>query len=252
MDLAMTTIDFLPVRYHEQSAQRKNQIWRVAVALLFAGLIGGAAIGQAKIRRRLEAECQVVRLQYEGANAAGARLSELQRALREERASAELSTWLRHPWPRSQLVAATLTPLPAAIHLTRLQIRLNEAAATPALAPLAAPEQTDAPVVQTTAAQRDLERLREEIDSRETVIFIEGATSDHAALYAYIGDLARADLFTKAELQSVEREGAEEGLFRFKARLVARAGFGQPNGPQRDQGDSKRPRGDSLARGQVP
>jgi hypothetical protein len=168
-----------------------------------------------------------------------ARLQGIHAQLAGLRSQAELIVYLRHPWPRTQLLAAVLGPLPEEVALDSIRIARDKAGVG-AAALRARPTPTDGTAPDgRPPAERDLALLREELDAAETIVALEGETSNTLALHAYLGALGRCDLFGRAELVSIEESEGAAGVFRFSARLAARPGYGQPNGPA--------PRIDSVA-----
>lgn len=234
----MKNIDFLPARYREKSSQKKAQAWRGLVVAAFCALLAAGALGQFEIRRSVERHLAAVLEQYEQVVADGKKLAELQRELREAQAEAELLTYLRHPWPRTQILARVAEPLTEAITLRKLHIRQEESIARP---PTAAPpgqtaEAKAAAEAALPAAERTLDTLRMSLDDAPLTVTVQGISQDSASLHVYLGKLAESDWFSAAELQSIERleEGKEEG-FRFVARLTVRPGYGRPALPARKE-----------------
>jgi Tfp pilus assembly protein PilN len=232
----MTTIDFLPARYQERSVQRKTNVWRLAVLAIFTALVGFAAVGQVAVRRQAEAQLEAVGKQYDEVTAANGRLGELQMELRAARADAAMVTYLRHPWPRTQILALIAGALPEGVTLTKSIVHQPEA--TVLRLPTAnaqGPEQAANAAAEAAkpAADRDLSRLREAFDSEPVIVTLEGTSRDEPSVHAYVCTLAQADLFSNVDLRSVERSRDEKMTgFGFNIRLVLRSGYGQPEGPE--------------------
>jgi hypothetical protein len=236
----MKNVDFLPARYREKNAQRKTQAWRGGVAAAFAGLLAAGWLGQLEIRSLVQAQLDDVRRQYDHVTDQGRKIAALQSELREARAEAELLTYLRHPWPRTQLLASIAAPLTEAITLRKVAIRQEEKFASPLAAPAvanaAAPggELADAKAAAAALprAERTLKKLREALDEAPLTVTLEGVSRDSAALHVYVGKLAESEWFSEAELRSVERLADDQpAALRFVARLVVRPGYGHPRNP---------------------
>ncbi|MHC4181635.1 MAG: hypothetical protein ACYSWU_29440 [Planctomycetota bacterium] len=230
----MQDIDFLPVQHRQKRVQRRSQPWRIVAVALFIALLATGALSQRARKRRAEKELAAIVPQYELAVGRNRRLAELRAQLDTARNAAELFTYLRHPWPRTQLLAALLAPLPEGITIEQLQItRQTPQDQAPAKRySRRENEAEDDELAKLPPAARDLRRLRDEFDKATTVVVISGTTGDSGALHRYLGALGRASLFTKAELDSLE--SAEDGAARtpeFRATLVVRPGYGQPGGP---------------------
>ena len=127
----MSDIDFLPIEYRQRVRQRQSQSWRIVVAAAMIGLVAAAAITQHYRWRRVRADLADVTPAYVAAVNLQSRLAGVQRQLDQARACAELYTYLRHPWPRTQLLTAMLGPLPEEITLQRVQILREPADASP-------------------------------------------------------------------------------------------------------------------------
>ena len=232
----MTNIDFLPARYHERSAQHKTNVWRLAVLAIFTALVGFAAVGQVAVRRQAEAQLVAVGKQYDEVTSANGRLAELQIEFRAARANAEIVTYLRHPWPRTQILAIVAGALPEGVTLTKSTIHQPEATVLQLpTANVQGPEQAANAAAEAAkpAADRDLRRLRQAFDAEPVIVTLEGTSRDEPSLHDYVCTLAQADLFSNVDLRSVERLRDEKATgFGFNVRLALRPGYGQPEGPE--------------------
>lgn len=234
----MLAIDFLPDRYREQRAVRQVKIWQLVVLLIFGGAIGATAVGQFALRCLVARQVAEVEPLYAAAKDNEFRFTQLQQQLRDEQTVAELYAYLHHPWPRTQILAAIARPLPEPLKLGDLLVT-NEAdqSATTGWRRSEPQRSTSSeegqPDTQTTAAERDLNNLRDEHDRNYTVVYTSGVTTESAALHKYVSLLGADTLFTKVELRSFESasSGLPAGVSKFSLRVVIRPGFGQPNGP---------------------
>lgn len=241
----MQNIDFLPAEYHQKHARRQSQPWRIVVLAGFVALTASAAFSQFQHRRHVAADLKAIIPQYEEAVRQKGELTEVQSELQAAENEAELLTYLRHCWPRTQLLAALIDPLPDEVTLERLQITREKpekqglAEERPRKQGLAGP-QNDQPVAPAVA---DLKRLRQKFDEMTTVMLISGITTDSLALYRYLGALDNSSLFSKAELESSETADGQDGRTeQFQAKLVVRQGYGKPGGPaapDSEQADSR-------------
>jgi Tfp pilus assembly protein PilN len=250
----MQDIDFLPLEYRQQHQRRQVQPWRVVVVAAFVALLAGAALAQHTRRQYVAGQLAAVRPQYEEALRQEGSRAELQAELQSAQCGAELLTYLRHPWPRTQLLAAALAPLPPEITLQQLHIARETPGHQPATEQRSRADKKaeEEKIAKLPPAARDLKRLREEFDRTQVTVRLTGTTTDSAALHRYLGVLGKQELFAKAELRSIERvEGNQAGSLRFHATLTARPGYGQPGGPAKAEkrGGSKPPAGrDDVAR----
>jgi Tfp pilus assembly protein PilN len=230
----MKDIDFLPAKYQEATAQLHAQWWRMAVLAMFAALVGLAVFGQYGIRLHAQGEIETLLPQYHAALAETQRLAKTEDAIRPNRAQAELLTYLRHPWPRTQILARIMAPLPDTIILRKLWIHRETPPAPPTtvtVAPPTTPAQPAAPD-KLSPPERDLRKLREETDKTLVVVTLEGVTEEITTLHMYLGKLAAEGMFSKVEVASIESAASEKlaGSL-FSVRLVVRPGYGQKGGP---------------------
>lgn len=225
-------IDFLPASYHEAGIKRKNVGLRVIVVVVFAALVGCAAIYQQYLRRWSEQQLADIVPHYELAKLETARLAELQKQLQAAQKRAELCTYLRHPWPRSQLLAAVVDSLPDEVELSSLEI-LSEPLPAAELEPARPPDKAgEAAVAKLEPAHRDLLALRDQCDKSRSVVVVTGVTDDSPALHSYFEELGRTELFGKVDIGAVEHHsGDPPERIHFTVRLLVRPGYGQPNGP---------------------
>jgi len=230
----MQDIDFLPAQYHRQHASRQSQPWRIVVVAAFVALLGVAVFGQHRFERGVEDELTAIAPQYDLAVAQNELLSEFQSRLKTKQDTAALYTYLRHPWPRTRLLAALIAPLPDEIDFQQVQIiREQRQDAEPterrSRSEMKAEEEKDKLL---PPAERDLKRLRQQYDKTETVILLSGTTSESAALHRYLGALNAEDLFVKVELDWFESVATgQRNRLEFRATLIVRPGYGRADGP---------------------
>jgi Tfp pilus assembly protein PilN len=227
----MNEIDFLPDRLRVTRREHKTRrLWYVGVAFCVLALAVASSL-QFATRRRLTADLEVANAAYDSAQRDLLRLARAQAELAVAHDEAELLTYVRHPWPRTQIIAALLRPLPEAVSLTELRIGRESAVQTnlgqfqPEVG-VGAPPGAD----KRTPARRDLERLRKSTDEQRTVAMLNGHAADGAALHRYLHELGRTPLFVGVELGSLESNAETDGKTRFEVRLIVRPGHGQSDG----------------------
>ena len=233
----MHDIDFLPIEYRQRDAARQIKPWRIVVVTVFLLLLGATAYLQFRQGRSVEKELAAVEAFYARAESQNVHAADFHAKLQVVQGEASLYTFLRHPWPRTQLLSAVATPLPKELAISQIQIgseastELAQSAETHSRADRKAEEEK---AKKLPASQRDLKRLHDENDKMQTFVRIAGMATDAGALHRYLTALNRADLFLKAELRSIESVESltEKPQLRFHAVLVVRPGFGQPAGPE--------------------
>lgn len=237
----MHEIDFLP---SELRKNRDRQRWydrRILVVTGLAALIAAAAWSQRYRAERLEAELASRQPGCTVALEIRETLDELQSQLQLARTRAELITYFRHPWPRTQILAALVAPLSPDVRFEELEIKCQAPeGAEPAKRRFpAAQEEEKAKLAAMAPPERDLSRLRDQCDSRQTVVTITGVTGNSAALYQYVGALDEDDLFAEVRLGPMGVDRSDPTSTRFRVTLVVRPGYGQPGGP--GEADPPRP-----------
>jgi hypothetical protein len=234
-DVAPTTlpeVDFLPARFREQQVQRRVTGWQIAVVAAFAGLMGSTAWLQHRTLSRLEASVSRVRAEHDTATRTARELGGLQQQLSTLDAHAALYTFLRYPWPRTQIVTAVLRSIPRDITIDEINIaRENTArAAVPSnrQADTVPPGEREEPAPPVA----DLQKLRQDAEATETVVSVVGRTSDVAALHHYLEQVAEESLIARATIHSLERsEDDGEVKVKFEAKIIVRKGYVRPTGP---------------------
>ena len=231
----MQEIEFLPLEYREKHARRQSRPWQIFAAMAIVGLMAAAASVQYELRHELRSELAVVSPVHEAAVDQSHRLADAQSRLKLARGRAELYTYLRHPWPRTQLLAALVERLPNAITLQQIQVVRETAAARPTSDRRSAAERkTDAERLKSLGpADRDLAEIAGKLNPMTTVVVLSGVTTDAIALHHYMGELDATDVFDKAELDCFNAvEAGQDGVaLQFRAVLNVLPGYGQSGGP---------------------
>ena len=167
---------------------------------------------------------------YEMALGQERQLADVRVQLKRMECEAELITYLRHPWPKSQLLSALLSRLPEEITLQQLQIirETDNSTAASDRRPLMVVGNTTDQQKSILPAERDLQTLKSQSEGKQIVIILTGSTTDSAALNHYLDEMQSNSLFAKAELGSVTSVGeASASAIQFHAKLVVKPGYGQ-------------------------
>jgi len=230
----MTHIDFLPPRYRERSVLERSKLWYLGVLCVFGGAIAVATLCQFGVRAAVLAELAQVEAESNAAQATIQRVNQLQALAKSESADAELITWLRHPWPRTQLLGAIAAHLPDEVTLEDLRLDQEEAPKYAAPAAPTSPEQSPAAAPKLSPPARDLAKLRGQHEGKQSVVVLSGEARDTAALHTFLARIGSVGLYSKVDLLSIESGASNESSAsaRFKAKLTIRRGFGQAGGPQ--------------------
>jgi hypothetical protein len=227
-------INFLPASYRQRSVHRKANVWRLLIGGGFAAALLVSFVYQQLLYRNTARKLADLQPAYEQAQALSQRLAAVQADLKRATNQADLFTYLRHPWPRTQLLVAAFRQLPDCVTLTEIHIAHPQLAGSDASinrSPNKA--KYDAEAKKPDPAQRDLRRLRDESATHEATFVLSGITTDTAALERYLVALGEERLFIKVEMASLEANPEQRaGTWRFSARLGIRPGYGEPGGPE--------------------
>ncbi len=233
--LKVIDIDFLPIEYRRRRPWRQSQAWQIAATAAVIGLLAASAFVQQRRLCRAQAELTAIAPAYETAVNFENRLADLRRRLNHVQACAELYTYLRHPWPRTQLLAAAMAPLPDEITLEQLQI-VREPAAPPSPSAPPSPGEVRSSADRKTPGEpslppalSDLAKLRNRIDPTRTVVVLTGTAAESAALHRYLGKLDAEEIFDRVELDRFDNvvDGRGGKSLRFRAVLAVQPGYGQ-------------------------
>jgi hypothetical protein len=234
----MIDIDFLPIQYHQKNAYRQAKPWQIIVVTSFLGLVALLTISQNVHRQFVERQLADLTPTYEMALGQERQLADVKAQLKRMACEAELITYLRHPWPKSQLLSALLSRLPEEITLQQLQITReaeNSNATSDRRPAMVVGNSADQQKI-TSPAERDLQTLQNQSEGKQIVIILTGATANSAALHHYLDEMQSNSLFAKAELGSVTSAGETSGAaIQFHAKLVVKPGYGQPGNPIDEQ-----------------
>ena len=225
----MKNIDFLPEVYAQKRVERRTQAWWCLTAAAFAILALLFASTQWMIRHAIELELAEIEPKHAQALARQNELAAIRLEIEQEEQIAELYAYLAHPWPRSQLLAGVIRPLPDSVRLTEITIAHELLPSGPPVTVASSPA---APPGAKSAAKTDLALLRSECEGRQTLLTIVGTASTLSELHAYVDRLGRSPPIAAAHLKGVETSpGNLVGQSQFQLHVAVRPGYGQDGGP---------------------
>jgi len=245
--ISVHTVDFLPAKYRERSAKRRNRLWKLTVVLVVSAMVGATSLFQHHLKCAAQRDVAAVAPLYQAAVAETERSSAIHQEVRIARSEAQLYTYLGHPWPKTQVLTALFRSLPKSITIHQLHLgrvtppKPTQKRQTLNVTAESGEKQQD--LSHLLPAEHDLHQLRHDIDPQQMVVELAGTTRDEAALHRYIGQLGRISLFKNVELLSIEKDSSSEAkgnndvalLMRFNARVMLRPCYGQPNGPSGEE-----------------
>ena len=220
-------IDFLPQKFRERYDVRYQRLWRITVAALFLGVVGGTAALQHWLRADAEEQLEAIANPHVTALRINKELSQVYEELDREKRQAALLTYLRHPWPMTRLLNQTLTPLEPSIALESLEVTLQSVGTTPGRGDAPNRRNGKSEMPEQPGAQADLEELRHRYDGRRFFIRLEGTTRDLDAFHRYVGKLALMPLFEHVEIARLEHRDGDEAGVEFSVQIQVRPGPGQ-------------------------
>jgi hypothetical protein len=224
----MKTIDFLPDIYRQREALRRARMWWSCVVVIFSGAIGASAVTQAFLRHGTQLEFDKLGSEFAQAQSQVQELSTLQSQILRASNEASLYTYLENPWPRTQLIAEIVRPLPVAIRLTRINIAEEEQAKNAIQVGPRNLKAEEEAAAKATPPEKDLARLQDENERRQTTIEIDGHTSDVAKLHNFVGEVSRSPLVAGTTIKSLEAAtNNQQGRTRFTLRLIVKGGYCQ-------------------------
>jgi Tfp pilus assembly protein PilN len=166
--------------------------------------------------------------QYATAQAQVHELSRLQTQIVRAANEASLYTFLDSPWPRTQLLAEVVRPLPESIRLTQIHIAEEELARNSTSAGPRRTKAEEEAAAKASPPERDLAKLHDEMERRQTTIEVDGHTADVPRLHEFVDSVNRSPLIAEAHIKSLEAATANhQGRTRFTLRLIVRPAYCQ-------------------------
>ena len=202
----MKNLDFLPEIYKQQGELRRARVWWGAVVVIFGTAIGLAAGTQFWLRHSIRRQLDELEPQFVQAQKQTQELSGLNAQIVKAGRSAGLITFLEDPWPRTQVLAELVRPIPKSVQLTRIQIGeeevLRAAQSNGSAHRRGRQEEEDGPKL--SPVEQDLAQLRADAEKRQAFVDLEGQTQDVTELHAYVAEIGRSALFASAQIKSLE------------------------------------------------
>lgn len=226
----MQTIDFLPEHYRERRKQRRVRYWWALVVCMFGGIVVGSGSLQWLSVLKIKHELTRLETQVATFRQLDQQLLQIETQVAAVSHSANLYTFLKHPWPRTQILAAVVKPLPEEMELTSIRIGESLVAKGPKPA-LPAETGAEAPPPAHPAVA-DLQQLHNAHEAQRVVVMIEGTAQEVEHLHNYLDALGRHVLVSEARLNSMETRKYETySLVVFQVQLTIKSGHGLSDGP---------------------
>ena len=231
----MKNLDFLPEIYKQRDALRRARVWWGTVVVIFGTAIGLMAGVQFWLRHDIKQQLAQLQPQFVQAQTQVRELASLNAQIAKAGRSAGLFTFLEDPWPRTQILAELIRPLPKSLHLTRIQIGEEEVLRAQPQAGAAprrrGPRHDEDQGPKLSPVEQDLAQLRADGERRQTFVDLEGQTDDVAELHSYVAQVGHSPLFTSAQIKSLEVVPGDQQppLTNFTLRAIVRPGYAAGN-----------------------
>jgi hypothetical protein len=225
----MHTIDFLPEHYRERRKQGRVRWWWALVVCLFGGVVVLTSSLQWVNVHRIKVELARLEMQVAVARQLDQQLLDLEAKVTAVSHHSNLYTFLQHPWPRTQILAAVVQPLPAELQLSSIRIAETLIARPVATA---APEAGQEAAPPPHAAVADLQQLHDTHEAQRVVVILDGTTQEVEHLHKYLDALGQHPLIAEARLNTLETRKLEtHSLVVFQLQLTVKSGHGLSDGP---------------------
>ena len=215
------TIDFLPTSYHQKRQAHQKTLWRRGVFFVFMALIAAGAFGQWQSRLRLQTTRDGLRKQVADMTIQLAGRDALERKIEQLDCQADLIACLRVRTRPTHVLAAVVSSLPKFVTLTELRAAYD-ANASSALRP-SPTDQQQTEAAQKSAAQIDLDRLKEDARQNSLFVTLAGIAPDDVAIAHYLVTLQETNTFDDVQLRYTDQYSLRDHSLReFEIRLRVR------------------------------
>lgn len=222
----MNEIEFLPKKYLEKRA-RSNVKWsRLLLLMLVLVGIVGVGLYQVAALHHLHSQLAEVDDEHQRIVKLMTEVNNKREVLNRLQHSARLLTFLEHPYPRSQILAALVNPLSDQIALS--QIHLTHQQTDPnvfrTLADLSDPKQA----ATVHPMKQDLNTLTAESRLRQCTVELAGTTDDPSTLYNFLTALHQSEIVETAKIESIDPHHRADGteFSNFTAHIKIKRGYG--------------------------
>src|SRR6478735_10836996 len=124
----MNTIDFLPEHYRQRTLLRRARAWWGICAAIFGSVIVVSSFSQWCLQRSVKNQLLELEPLSRIAQEQDERFAALQRDVSKKEETAALFAYLRHPWPRSRVIAALIEQVPEGVELSNFHLFLEQKA----------------------------------------------------------------------------------------------------------------------------
>lgn len=216
-------IEFLPKKYREKRKGHNFQVSRILLIVILVASMSAVLLYQLAALHSVNLQVAALDGQHEKVMQLMQEV-ELRRAeVAVKRHHAKLLTFLDHPYPKSQIIAAIANPLPTEITITRLQVSVEQMAGNHAKPP--SEKGKEAP--KGHPMELDLKQLIDETKARRCTVEVEGTTDDTSCLYTFLASLHQAEIIESAKIESIDPHQKTDGseFSNFTAHVKIKRGY---------------------------
>ncbi|PHS16987.1 MAG: hypothetical protein COA78_03335 [Blastopirellula sp.] len=196
----MQSIDFLPEKYKQRRIRKRVGFLRIGIFSIIVLCVCGTALFQLVRLGSLKLEIASLEAEYSKVTEIQKNILELESKNQTQINQAQLLTFLRHPWPSSQIMSLVAETKTESLYFNEMRVFRQSETKKKALFP----EDKDTNKDKLPAAVQDLLELQKDLRGKEIVINISGICNDTTQLYDYLSKLNQSDLVHRAIVDSVE------------------------------------------------
>lgn len=216
-------IEFLPKKYREKRKGHSFQVSRLLLTVVVVAGMAGVLFYQLAKLHAVNLQVAAIDSEHEKIMQLMQEVERRRMDVADKRHHAKLLTFLDHPYPKSQIIAAIANPLPTEITITRLQITVEQLATTGAKPPSEKGKQAP----KGHPMQLDLKQLIDDAKSHRCTVEVEGTTDDTSCLYTFLASLHQAEIIESAKIESIDPQQKSDGseFSNFTAHVKVKRGY---------------------------
>ncbi|RCS42094.1 hypothetical protein DTL42_19895 [Bremerella cremea] len=219
----MNEIEFLPKRFREKQRRSTIKAPRLLIFSLLISLL--AIVSLVELARLYQVRSQLANLkvQHKRIDLLAQQVEQTRAEVAQKRHYARLQTFLEYPYPRSQILAVLLNPLPGDITIKRIELTHSQVVGN---STRQKSEKGNGQVPPGDPMQIDLAQLIDENKTRQCTVELEGTTDNTSLLYTFLATLHESKLIESAKIESIDPQLDSDGreFSNFTAHVQIRRG----------------------------
>ncbi|MBA2114974.1 hypothetical protein [Bremerella alba] len=216
-------IEFLPKKYREKQKSHNFQVSRLLLIVVIVAGMSSVLLYQLASLHSVKRQVAALDDQHEKVVQLMQEVDQRRGEVVVKRHHAKLLTFLDHPFPKSQIIAAIANPLPTEIAITRVQVTVEQVASTNAKPP----SEKGKKAPQGHPMELDLKQLIDEVKAHRCTVEVEGTTDDTSCLYTFLASLHQAEIIESAKIESIDPHQKTDGseFSNFTAHVKVKRGY---------------------------